>query len=56
MNETGTKALFYGVVTPLAVVLRPLWRSRLVLGRHERETYWRTRSDVVDAKSLRSQR
>jgi hypothetical protein len=51
------KLLFYGLVTPLSVLARPVWARRLGIGADRKaRTYWRKRGKVVDAKDMRSQR
>jgi hypothetical protein len=53
----GAKALFYVIVTPVAVAARPLWKRRLGLGADRKaHTYWRKHRRVVDAKDMKSQR
>ena len=47
------RLLFFALVTPLAVLGRPLWRARLGVGPTAAGSYWRTRDDTVTRKSLR---
>ena len=51
------RLLFMAVVTPLAVVGRPLWRRRLGLRPATNGvTYWRRRGDAVTADALKRPR
>ena len=48
------RLLFLAVVTPVAVLGRPVWRRRLGLDARTTETYWRKRTDAVTADSLKT--
>ena len=58
MKRTRVDALYYGVVLPVGVAGRALWRRRLGLALdRSATTYWRDRGrHKITAKDLRSQR
>ena len=48
------RLLFLAVVTPLAVLGRPVWRRRLGLGFDARAgSYWRGRGETIGEDALR---
>jgi len=49
-----SRLLFLAIVTPLAVLGRPVWRRRLGL-RFEpgAASYWRRRGETIDREALR---
>jgi hypothetical protein len=49
-----TRLLFLAIVTPLGILVRPLWRRRLDLGFDAAAaSYWRDRREKVTSDSLR---
>jgi hypothetical protein len=50
-----TRLLFFGLVTPLGMIARPLWR-RWLSKRRGSATYWWQRGDAVTADDLRQVR
>lgn len=56
VSKRLTRVLFYAVVTPLGLALRPVWRRRLVLDRSTGSSYWHERKASRANDRLRSQR